>query len=108
MVWFRKSGQSGDHAGVSVTDAGTAVVRVAAPDGEPPRLQGCAFAAGASAADEVQQLVAQLSARRASACAVMNTGDYRLLLVEAPDLPPEEMRAAVRWRIRDLVDFPVE
>ncbi len=110
MVWFRKSGHSGHHAGLSVTDAGVAVVRLAMPEGGSPVLAGCGFAPAGSGSvpDSAQRLVDQVSARRATACAVMNTGDYRLLLVEAPDLPPEEMRAAVRWRIRDLVDFPVE
>ena len=39
---------------------------------------------------------------------VMNVADYQLLLVEAPDVPDEEMREAVRWRIKDLINVPVE
>ena len=34
--------------------------------------------------------------------------DYQLALVEAPDVPPAELRAAMRWRLKDAIDFRVE
>lgn len=39
---------------------------------------------------------------------VMDLGSYNLLLVEAPDVQPSELRAAIRWRIKDLIDFHVD
>ncbi|MEX1033879.1 MAG: MSHA biogenesis protein MshI [Cellvibrionaceae bacterium] len=39
---------------------------------------------------------------------VLTNSNYTLLLVEAPKVPPEEMREAMRWRIKDLISFPVE
>lgn len=33
---------------------------------------------------------------------------YQMLLVEAPPVPAEEMAPAVRWRIKELLDFPVD
>jgi MSHA biogenesis protein MshI len=39
---------------------------------------------------------------------VLDPSGYRLLLVEAPDVPPDELRAAVRWRVKDLIDFHVD
>ena len=38
----------------------------------------------------------------------MPAGQYQLLLVEAPDVPAEEVGAAVRWRIKDLLDFNLD
>jgi MSHA biogenesis protein MshI len=35
-------------------------------------------------------------------------GDYQILQLEAPDVPREEMKEAVRWRIKDMIDFPPE
>jgi MSHA biogenesis protein MshI len=34
--------------------------------------------------------------------------DYQLLMVEAPGVPPEELKAAVRWRMKDMLDFHVD
>ena len=39
---------------------------------------------------------------------MLDPGGYRLLLVEAPDVPADELRAAVRWRIKDLIDFHID
>jgi len=33
-------------------------------------------------------------------------GDYQILNVEAPNVPREEMKTAVRWRLKDILDFP--
>ncbi|WP_390614977.1 MSHA biogenesis protein MshI [Maricurvus nonylphenolicus] len=39
---------------------------------------------------------------------VLPPHEYNLLLVEAPNVPAEEMREAVRWRIKDLVTTPLD
>ena len=39
---------------------------------------------------------------------VLQSGDYQLVLVEAPDVPPAELRAAMRWRLKETIDFRVE
>jgi MSHA biogenesis protein MshI len=39
---------------------------------------------------------------------VLKPADYQLALVEAPDVPPAELRAAMRWRLKDSIDFRVE
>lgn len=39
---------------------------------------------------------------------VLRARDYQLSLVESPDVPPAELRAAMRWRLRDAIDFRVE
>lgn len=35
-------------------------------------------------------------------------GSYRFLHVEQPDVPPEELAEAMRWKIKDQLDYPVE
>ncbi|MGE5467833.1 MAG: agglutinin biogenesis protein MshI [Ignavibacteria bacterium] len=39
---------------------------------------------------------------------VLRHGEYQMMQVEAPQVPPEERREAVRWRLKDMVDFPVD
>lgn len=36
---------------------------------------------------------------------VLRPGDYRLRLVDAPNVPTEELKSAVRWQIQDQLDF---
>jgi MSHA biogenesis protein MshI len=36
---------------------------------------------------------------------VLNPADYRLRLLDAPNVPTEELKSAVRWQIQDMLDF---
>ncbi len=44
---------------------------------------------------------------RARCTTVLDGREYSLLVTEAPDVPAEELRAALRWRIKDLIDFHI-
>jgi MSHA biogenesis protein MshI len=39
---------------------------------------------------------------------VLSAGEYQLLPLDAPPVPPDELKMAVRWRIKDQIDFPVD
>ncbi len=39
---------------------------------------------------------------------VMELNDYSILSIEAPDVPSVELRAAIRWQIKDLIDFHID
>jgi MSHA biogenesis protein MshI len=39
---------------------------------------------------------------------LLAAGQYQLLSVDAPSVPPQEMKEAVRWRLKDMIDFPVD
>jgi MSHA biogenesis protein MshI len=45
---------------------------------------------------------------RYECAALLRPGDYQLLLVEAPTVPKEELKAAIRWRIKDMIDYHVD
>ena len=87
---------------------GVAVVRREA--GGAPVLERCEalpLERGAPSAAVTQALLA-LGLPRLPASTVLRSEDYQLALVEAPDVPPAELRAAMRWRLRDAIDFRVE
>jgi MSHA biogenesis protein MshI len=99
---------SAAQIGVFATSEGTAVVRMSilAP-GVRPRLTHCVFETNDDG-DPKRRLPQRLSGRKASTVSVLEPGAYQLLLVEAPNVPDEELRAAVRWRIKDLIDYPID
>ncbi|MGB5261367.1 MAG: pilus assembly protein PilM, partial [Gammaproteobacteria bacterium] len=45
---------------------------------------------------------------RSPCSALLSVGDYQLLVVDAPEVPPEEIAAAIRWRIQDMIDFHID
>lgn len=44
----------------------------------------------------------------APAVGVLAPGEYQTLQVEAPRVPANEMRQAAAWRVRELIDFPID
>ena len=63
---------------------------------------------GPSLANELVNFAKGRQLARRTCNVVLPNSEYQLLLVETPDVPDEEMREAVRWRIRDLISMPVE
>ena len=50
----------------------------------------------------------QHKARGATTVAAFEPQAYQLLHLEPPEVPDEEIRAALRWRIKDLINYPAE
>jgi MSHA biogenesis protein MshI len=53
------------------------------------------------------RLAGQYQLGRSRCTTLLDSADYSLLLTEAPDVPADELRAAIRWRIKDLIDFHI-
>ena len=90
---------------------GTACASVSKPQTDRPVLEkGGLYALnpGETPADSLQRLVRKLSLGSDSFTTLLPVGDYHLMMVEAPEVPPSELKAAVRWRIRDLIDFHID
>jgi len=65
---------------------------------------GKADEAGASLA----RLGKDLQANRYQCTTLLGAGGYQLLMVEAPNVPEAEMKTALGWRVKDMIDFPLE
>jgi len=39
---------------------------------------------------------------------LLRSGDYQMVQVDAPNVPAAEAKNAVRWRVKDMIDYPVE
>ncbi len=46
--------------------------------------------------------------KRYRCAALLDETEYRLVQLEAPAVPTEERVQALRWRLKDIVDFPVD
>jgi MSHA biogenesis protein MshI len=103
---FKRGGGASSQIGVFVTAEGVAAAQLS-KSGVKPRLERCVYERK-NEGDPVARVLGRLSNRRAPAVSTLDPSGYRLLLVEAPDVPPDELRAAVRWRIKDLIDFHVD
>ena len=73
-----------------------------------PRVDLCRLysAESAEAALEKAAKDAELTSGRCSS--VLNSGAYQILLVEAPNVQPAELKTAIRWVVKDLIDYHID
>ena len=56
---------------------------------------------------EFQRTLKELGFQRYECLTVLQPSDYQLVLVDAPDVPAVELKNAARWKIKDMIDYPV-
>ena len=56
----------------------------------------------------VDRLAKDLGFEHYQCSTLLPPGEYQLLLVEAPNVPRAELKTAIRWRIKDLLDYHVD
>src|SRR3954468_9577954 len=57
---------------------------------------------------QLERIAKELGFGRHQCLALLQAADYQMLLVEAPNVPALELKTAVRWRIKDLLDYHVQ
>lgn len=58
--------------------------------------------------ERLQTLSRDLGLHNADWNWVLPRDSYQLMLVDVPEVPEEEVRDALRWRVKDLISFPLE
>jgi MSHA biogenesis protein MshI len=58
--------------------------------------------------DDTASQYADMGMSQTRVATVLSANAYQLQPVELPNVPAEERLAAVRWRIKDLINFPLE
>ena len=90
------------------TQRGHHVAVISRARGGQPRVVFHARASSEQSGRDLKRLLERSPATSYRASALLDRSSYHLLLVEAPDVRPDELRAAVRWRIKDLIGFHVD
>jgi MSHA biogenesis protein MshI len=55
-----------------------------------------------------EQLARELDFGRHQCATLLSPGEYQILLVDAPNVPQVELKTAIRWRIKDMLDYHVD
>ncbi len=107
---FKSKAKSKGRVGLVVNPHAVALAHVDDRGGA-PQLMACehiALDSDKSAEKELATLVKSLDLEGVQCSYVLNARDYNLHLVEAPKVEEAELRAAVRWKIKDLLDMKVD
>lgn len=108
---LRQQAKPENLVGLALSPQGIALAAVTRTPGARPHLTRCEYVPTGRQSDPgliLRNLTHQGGDHTTSFRLVLNPDEYQLHLVETPEVPAAELREAVRWRIRDLIDFPVD
>ncbi len=111
LPWLRKRRSEGVLNAVAFSTEGISVARVQRLSGAPPVLESCGYHAVDSSTTRLQALTALRRSKKLDngPCTLLvEPESYSLLMVEAPSVPADEIRAAIRWKVKELIDFHVD
>jgi MSHA biogenesis protein MshI len=74
-----------------------------------PTVEWIASYPSAKSADKpLEKLAKDLQASRYQCTTLLGSNEYQLLSVDAPTVPQDELKTAIRWRLKDMLDFHVD
>jgi len=107
MRLFKRAKKKEGWLTIAIGREGVMAASVERVDGALPRVRTAQFGAGQSGAEALDKLARDSQAATRRCTALLTGGEYQIMNVEAPNVPREEMKTAVRWRLKDILDFPV-
>ncbi len=108
---FKRALDKKTRAGVARDGARLGLAKIRRRDDGTLGLQARVIAAADNNNDWTEHAAAEAEAMaigRAPVSTVLSADAYQLQLVEMPNVPADEALAAVRWRVKDLIDYPLD
>ncbi|WP_256579013.1 type IV pilus biogenesis protein PilM [Pseudomonas sp. VI4.1] len=96
--------------GLEISPTGIALAQIRRSPDHSPRLLQCHFreAVPAQHCAVLKSMVSESGLDGLPVNLVLHPAEYKMLLLECPDVPAEDLGAAMRWRIKDLISEPLE
>lgn len=109
LSWFKQARHANARAGVVLAERALALaVVMREPNGKPAITHCATHPLEDERGQALKAAFDKAAAQRLPTCAVVDGDDYQLVQVEAPDVLPSEMRAAIRWRLKDAIAFSAD
>lgn len=95
--------------GIEIGSTGIAVAHVTHPEQGRPVLQSCRFLPGdESDPPPLAAYIDEMGLKNSLCNVVLASNSYSLILTEAPTVEDDELADAMRWKMDELIDFPIE
>jgi MSHA biogenesis protein MshI len=109
LALLRRTNRKGWHVGIVPAERETALAIVRTTRSGRRQLRHCAVHPAIEI--RAEHVLAPLNhggdLAHAPVSAVLSAQDYQLVQIEAPEVEPGELKSAVRWKLRDLINFSV-
>ena len=110
MGLFKKSHKIPGWLAIGLQEDGLCAVHIKRVLSSMPKVELASFypAVDTPGAAQLEKFGKDLHADRYSCSTFLSSGQYQILSVDAPNVPPDELKAAIRWRLKDMLDFHVD
>ena len=105
MKWFSASRKQPGWLALSLTARSLSFAHCHFANGKPSitRFGKAAIEEGLAP----EKVAKELRVDRYHCATLLQPGDYQLLAVETPVVPRDELKSAIRWRIKDMLDYKI-
>lgn len=105
---FRKP-STGSLVALSVHPDRIDIAKVLRNGAAPPLVEICDSVQKKNSSLETLQTVRKdFRLDKSRCCTLLGVNQYQLQLLDAPSVPDAELKSAVRWGLKDMLDYPVE
>lgn len=109
LDWFKKSGQVSGLLAVAVEAEALRFAHVRYSRERPRATQWWSVPASApDQAGSLQRAAKERGFGRSTVTTLLEPAEYQILLVEPPKVPAPELKAAIRWKIKDLLEYHID
>jgi MSHA biogenesis protein MshI len=110
LPFLNRKRRSDVRAGVAASEDAVAIAVVRRAAGQRPEILHYAEepAMLGYADPALRRLLRDFDLGKTPVSAVIGANDYQLAQIAAPEVPEAEMRAAARWRMREVIDFALD
>lgn len=110
MGLFAKEKRTGGWMSIVLQAEGVRACHVTRSSQAMPSVEWVAYYPSNKSVNDkpLDKLAKDLRAGRYQCTSLLGANEYQLLSVEAPAVPRDELKTAIRWRLKDMLDFHVD
>jgi MSHA biogenesis protein MshI len=109
MGFFSKKKKLAGWTSLAFLPEGLCVAQVTpAVGGRPVVARASLYQVQPTNADALEKLAKDWHMANYTCTTLLAASQYHMLVVEAPNVPAEELKTAIRWRIKDLLDYHID
>ncbi|CAN7427167.1 type IV pilus biogenesis protein PilM [Massilia sp. LjRoot122] len=108
MRFFKRAKKKDGWLTIAVLDDAVVATSIKPVTEGMPFVRFAHFLPGKPDVEALEKAAREGQANAYRCVTLLGPGEYQLISLEAPNVPREEMKTAVRWRLKDILDFPVD
>lgn len=109
MFFLRKISKKPGWLALNFQSEGICLAHILRITDRKPAVTLCKLSEGGETdTPRLEKLAKELRLEQYQCTTLLKAKEYQMLLVEAPNVPNAELKTAIRWRVKDMLDYPVD